>query len=138
MAFGTKLASSAAAATIFVILSAGPGLAAPSTWLELDGNIRADVVAPGIHDWANSGTGSPVNACPATPGVVNLSGSGGLFNCGSPGAGSAPPNPPVPTPGATADPSIISMLFIADPVSSDTTVCGTGDPTVFGLSLIHI
>ena len=132
MAFGTKLASSAAAATIFVILSAGPGLAAPSTWLELDGNIRADVVAPGIHDWANSGTGSPVNACSATPGVVNLSGSGGLFNCGSPGAGSAPPNPPVPTPAATADPSIISMLFIADPISSDTTACGTGDPTVFG------
>src|SRR5258708_15527608 len=91
------------------------GLAAPSTWLEVDGNIRTDAPPGPIHDWGNSGAVSPTNSCPAVPGVVNVSGSGGLFNCGSPGAGSAPPNGPTLTPAAAADPSIVSAVFVVDP-----------------------
>jgi hypothetical protein len=130
----TKLACAASIAVAAVALAAMSAqvLAAPSTWLELDGNIRADAPPGPIHDWGNSGAVSPTNSCPAVPGVVNVSGSGGLFNCGSPGAGSAPPNAPTLTPAASADPSIVSAVFVVDPVSSDTTACGAGDPTVFG------
>jgi len=52
----------------------GTALGAPSTWLELDGNVLTDdVVTAGVHDWANSGTGAP-NACPGSPGAVSLDG----------------------------------------------------------------
>jgi hypothetical protein len=102
-------------------------LAAPSTWLNLDGNERY-AGAPGAYDWANSGpTGA---AC--SNGGVNVGGSGGLFNCGVPGAGSAPPSAPQMTAAAAGDASIISAVFVADPISSDTTTaCGSGDPTTF-------
>ena len=126
-----RAASALAAAALFTLAAAGPALAAPSPWLEVDGNVRTDVIAAGVHDWANLGSG-PANTCPAVPGVVNLSGSGGLFNCGSPGAGSAPPNPPTLTAAAGSDASLISTLFVVDPISSDTTACGGGDPTVLG------
>lgn len=100
----------------------------PSTWLDLDGSIRYNPAAGGSHDWANSGAASPLNSCPA--GAVDLNGAGGLFNCGSPGPAGGPPNPPALTPAAAADPSIISAAFIVDPISSDTTACGSGDPSV--------
>jgi LPXTG-site transpeptidase (sortase) family protein len=136
MVYSTRLARALAACAVAASLAAAPtpSLAAPSPWLELDGNIRAtDPTPAGIHDWANSGAASPINACPAVPGVVNMSGSGGLFNCGSPGAGSAPPNPPTLTAAATADSTIVSTLFVVDPLSSDTTTsCGAGDDTVLG------
>jgi hypothetical protein len=102
--------------------------AAPSGWLNLDGSERYAGGA-GAYDWANSGAIAPVPACPA--GAVNVTGSGGLFNCGSPGAGSAPPGAPALTAAAAADPSIISATFISDAISSDTTPCGGGDPTTF-------
>jgi len=124
-------ASIAVAVTALYAMSAQV-LAAPSTWLELDGNIRTDAPPGAIHDWGNSGAATPINTCPAVPGVVNVSGSGGLFNCGSPGAGSAPPKPPTLTPAAAADPSIVSAVYIVDPVSTDTTTCGAVDPTIFG------
>jgi hypothetical protein len=105
-----------------------PSQAAPSSWLAIDGNIRLTPPAGVTYDWANSGASLPVPACP--PGAVNVTGTGGLFNCGSPGAGGAPPNPPSLTPAAAADPSRISSTFIVDPISSDTTACG-GDQTTF-------
>jgi hypothetical protein len=102
-------------------------LAAPSTWLNLDGNERY-AAPPGSYDWANSG---PAGAA-CSNGGVNVAGSGGLFNCGVPGAGSAPPTAPQLTPAAAADASIISAVFIADPISSDTNPgCTGGDPTTF-------
>jgi hypothetical protein len=104
-------------------------LAAPSGWLAIGGSIRFNPVGGGTYDWANSGSGTPTYACPA--GAVNLSGPGGLFNCGGPNGGSSPPSAPSLTPIASADPSIISAQFIVDPVSSDTTACGAGDPTTF-------
>ena len=102
-------------------------LAAPTTWLAVDGGIQFQGTAGTTYDWGNSGAVSPVNACPA--GAVNLSGSGGIFNCGRPGAAGAPPIPPSLTPTAAADASIISAVFVSDPIASDTTSCG-GDPTV--------
>ena len=126
-------ATAALCASITVALFAPLSvMAAPSVWLEVDGNIAFDGASGASYDWGNSGAATPTASCPATGGVVNHSGSGGLFNCGSPGAGSAPPNPPALTAAAAADASILSNLFVADPVSSDsTTTCGSGDPTTF-------
>lgn len=133
MARWRRLARAVAGVVAATALAASPAsiLAAPSGWLELDGNILTDAPPGAIHDWANSGAASPTNTCPAVPGTVNVSGSGGLFNCGSPGSGSAPPNPPTLT-AAAADPTIVSTLFVVDPLSSDTTACGAGDSTVLG------
>ncbi len=86
MAHWQRLARALAAAAMAASLVAAPvsSLAAPSAWLEIDGNVRmTDPPPAGIHDWANSGTASPINPCPAVPGVLNISGSGGLFNCGT-------------------------------------------------------
>ena len=125
------IAVSAFAALLFPL----PSNAAPSSWLALDGNVR--FTAPGgvTFDWANSGAGSPVPACP--PGAVNLTGSGGLFNCGTPSAGGgAPPGAPSLTTAAAADLSRISSTFNVDPLSSDTTSCGaSSDPTTFTTSV---
>ena len=112
-----------------LLLAVQAVLAAPTTWLAVDASIQFQGTAGTTYDWANSGALSPVNACPA--GAVNVSGSGGIFNCGRPGAAGAPPIPPSLTPTAAADPSIISAVFIADPIATDTTACG-GDPTVVG------
>ena len=125
-------AASVAVAAVALAAMSAQVFAAPSTWLELDGNIRTDAPPGPIHDWGNSGAVSPTNSCPVVPGVVNLSGSGGLFNCGSPGLGSAPPNAPTLMPAVAADLSIVSAVFIVDPISSDTTACGAGDSTIFG------
>ncbi|HEY8864456.1 MAG TPA: sortase [Candidatus Dormibacteraeota bacterium] len=113
------------------MLAATAVLAAPSGWLAIDGGIRFNPASGATHDWANSGSASPTYACPA--GAVNLSGPGGIFNCGSPGAGSTPPIAPTLTPAAAADPSIITAVFVVDPISSDTTttpLCPAGDPTI--------
>ncbi len=112
-----------------LLLAVQAVLAAPTSWLAVDASLRFQGTAGTTYDWANSGVGLPVNACPA--GAVNVIGSGGIFNCGQPGRGAAPPIPPSLTPTAAADPSIISAVFIADPIASDTTACG-GDPTVVG------
>jgi len=114
-------------AFLLTVAAAQVALAAPSGWLALDGNIRFNTLSGANVDWANSGTGLPTYVCPA--GAVNLPGPGGLFNCGIPGAASTPPTAPTRTPAAAADPSIISADFIVDPVSGDTTTCGSGDPT---------
>lgn len=114
-------------AACLLLLAAQVVLAAPTTWLAVDKNIRFQGAVGTTYDWANSGAVSPANACPA--GAVNLSGSGGIFNCGRPGAPGAPPIAPTLTPAAAADPSIISAVFVADPIATDTSTCGAGDPT---------
>ena len=120
-----------AAAALLIPLSSS---AAPSSWLALDGNVRLTPPAGVTFDWANSGAASPVPTCPA--GGVNVTGTGGLFNCGTPGAGNAPPGAPVLTPAALADPGRISSSFVVDPLSSDTTACGaSNDPTTYTTSV---
>lgn len=101
--------------------------AAPSGWLNIDGNIQF-AGGGGTVDWANSG---PAGAACANGGV-NITGSGGLFNCGRPGAAGQPPIAPTLTPTAAADPSIISAVFLVDPLSGDNPPCGPDDPTTLG------
>src|SRR5438552_9014011 len=125
------LAVSATAALLFPL----PSNAAPSSWLALDGNVRFTPPGGATFDWANSGAGSPVPACPA--GAVNVTGSGGLFNCGRPSAvGGAPPGAPSLTPAGAADLTRISSTFVVDPLSSGTTPCwASNDATTFTTSV---
>jgi LPXTG-site transpeptidase (sortase) family protein len=116
-----------AAALLVGALASAVVTAAPSGWLAIDGSIRFNPAGGATYDWANSGSGAPTYTCNA--GSVNLSGPGGLFNCGRPAGGSSPPIAPSLTPAAAADASIISAVFVVDPISSDTTACGAGDPT---------
>src|SRR5258708_26392416 len=99
-----------------LLLAVQAVLAAPTTWLAVDAKIRFQGTAGTTYDWGNSGVGPPTNVCPA--GAVNLPGSGGIFNCGRPGAAGAPPVPPSLTPTAAADPSIISPAFIPDAITT--------------------
>ena len=95
-----------------VVLPTRPAGAVPSSFLELDSpsaNIRSD----GGLDWALS------NGTTGTNGVF----SGGVFN-----GTTTPPTAPATV---VSDPSILSAEFFVDPLSSDVTSCGTGDPTVF-------
>ena len=124
----TLAGASAAAVAALVVLAVQVALAAPSAWLAVDGRIRFNSGGSATYDWANSGAATPTYVCPA--GAVNVSGTSGLFNCGIPGAGSNPPTAPTLTPTAAADPSIISAVFVADPITSDSTACGAGDPTL--------
>jgi len=117
-----------AAALLVGVLASAVASAAPSGWLALDGGIRFNPASGATYDWANSGSGAPTYVCAA--GAVNLSGPGGLFNCGRPSGGTGPPIAPSLTPAAAADASIISAVFVVDPIASDTTACGAGDPTI--------
>jgi sortase (surface protein transpeptidase) len=108
-------------------VSAVVAVAAPSGWLAVDGLVRFNPASGATYDWGNSGLAGPTGTCPT--GAVDIGGTGGIFNCGQPGSGSAPPIAPTLTPAAAADPSIISAIFVADPISGDTTPCGSGDPT---------
>jgi LPXTG-site transpeptidase (sortase) family protein len=131
--FRAARAGAAAAVAVLGVLAATAVWAAPSGWLAIDGSIRFNPAGVATYDWANSGGASPTYACPV--GAVNLSGPGGLFNCGRPGAPSGPPIAPTMTPAAAADPSIISAVFVVDPIASDTTttpLCPAGDPTTVG------
>ena len=114
----------------FAAIAPRSAAAAPSSWLEVDGNIAFDSASGASFDWGNSGATSPTTSCPSAS-DVSTSGAGGLFNCGSPDAGSAPPTAPPLTTAAAADASIRSTAFVADAISSDDTTCGSGDPTTF-------
>lgn len=118
-----------AAASLVGVLAVAVVEAAPSGWLALDGLMRFNPASGATYDWANSGAGA-TNTCPA--GAVNLSGSGGIFNCGLPTGAATLPIAPTLTPAAATDPSIISAVFIVDPISVDSTSCGAGDPTTLG------
>jgi len=120
-----KLASAGVVAFLIGV-SAVVAVAAPSGWLAVDGLIRFNPASGATYDWGNSGLAGPTGTCPA--GAVDVGGTGGIFNCGQPGSGSAPPIAPTLTPAAAADPSIISAAFIVDPISGDSGVCAN-DPT---------
>ena len=117
----------ACAGAIALLLGFGAleAVAAPSGWLNVDGSLKFIAANGGTYDWANSGPAGV--ACPN--GGVNITGAGGLFNCGRPGGAGAPPIAPNLTPAAAADPSIISAVFVVDPISGDAAGCGGDDPT---------
>src|SRR5205814_10499476 len=54
---------------------------------------------------------------------------GGSSIAGHHGGAGATPNAPNQTPAAAADPSIISPVFVVDPISGDAAGCGGDDPT---------
>ncbi|HEX2699488.1 MAG TPA: hypothetical protein VHM89_04700 [Acidimicrobiales bacterium] len=99
-------------------LFAGPSLAAPSSVLELDGNIRSD----GALDWGRSG---------------GVTGTQGAFDGGAFVDATNPPVPPVPTSTLTATPGVLAAAFAVDPIDVDANACSpghgtaSGDPTVF-------
>ena len=103
----------------------GDVFAAPSGWLNVDGNLQF-AGGGGTVDWANAG---PAGAACANGGV-NITGSGGLFNCGAPRPGGAPPAAPQLTLAAASNPSIIGSAFIVDPIAGDVAGCGGDDPTI--------
>src|SRR5258708_38690060 len=90
----------AAAALLAGVLASIVVSAAPSGRLAIDGSLRFIPAGGAAVGWANSGGATPSYAGPA--GSLNLSGPGGLFNCGAPGAGSSPPLAPTPPPAAAA------------------------------------
>lgn len=110
------------------VLGVSSALAAPSEFVEnSDTNIRYNSV--GVFDWGNSGPTRTV----AANGTVSLNGTGGVFDGGIQGAtNSTPPTAPTLTAAAAANTQIVDADFIVDPLSSDSTNCGTGDPTTFG------
>src|SRR6266851_3612993 len=112
-----QLGPGLAAAGILALFLSVSVSAGPSSWLAINGLIR--FTSGSTYDWANSGTGA-ANSCPSTPpAAVNLSGTGGIFNCGAPN-GTAPPFPPSLTPTAAGDPSIVASAFIVDPLFNST------------------
>lgn len=117
----------AGAVAVLATAAAVEVVAAPSGWLNVDGNMQF-AGGGGAVDWANSG---PAGAACANGGV-NITGSGGIFNCGVAGAGGSPPTAPSLTPAAAADPTIVGAVFIVDPIAGDTTACGANDPTTLG------
>jgi hypothetical protein len=103
---------------IAAVIPLGGASAAPSNFLELDGN----EISNGAIDWANSGDLTTTNN------VYSRSGSGGLFDGGVFINNTTPPTAPTRTANGT---DIPAASFKVDPLSSDVTACGTGDPTAY-------
>src|SRR6266545_5890783 len=129
------------------------GATPPSNFMESgnaggDGNVRDTIAsADPPYDWANTGptSSSSTTGCPtgfsAQAGftTVNLSGTGGLFNCGQGDGAQTTPIAPVPTL-AVGTNNIDAIAFKVDPLSADQDTCvnprtglqtADGDPTVY-------
>jgi hypothetical protein len=100
------------------VLPYSGAIAAPSSWLELDGNEVSNTTI----DWANSGALSVVNN------TYSRAGSNGLFDGGHFNGNTTPPTPPARTANGT---DIAAASFKVDPLSVDSTSCGVGDPTAY-------
>ena len=93
-----------------------------------DGNVRDnnDSTNPPF-DWGNSGDGTPTNTCPTSATgftTVNLSGGGGLFNCGQFKNSTTTPIAPIPTANGTVGTNnIAAASFFVDPESTDVGNC---------------
>jgi fimbrial isopeptide formation D2 family protein len=125
----TAIAIVAATALSFNVISTAPSAAASGTlsnWLAIDGSIRYIASDGGQFGWGNQNTGS--SSCPS--GAVNVPGTNGLFNCGSPVSGRNP-NPPT---AANGDSSILSRDFLTDASGGEGTQgcpSATEDSTAF-------
>ncbi len=97
------------------------GRAAPSSFLELDFNVKFD--GTGTFDWANSGNCTYTST---TGGTETCAGSGGVFNGGIFNGTTTVPTAPPRTAGSLANASIIDAKFIVDALSIDKhTACPT-------------
>jgi len=123
-----KGVAAGAAIVLLAALSVGVAHAVdqpPSNYVELDGNVLFNGNAGATYDWANNGQLSTTN------GDFKVSGTGGIFDGGHFNGASTPPTAPAVTAAAAADPSLADAQFKVDPLSGDTTSCGTGDPTAY-------
>jgi plastocyanin len=102
---------------------AGSAQATPTNFVELDGNVVKD--GAGTFDWANSG------ALTTTGNDYTRAGTGGIFDGGHFNGNTTPPTAPSRTAASLADSSIADAEFKVDPLASDVTPCGTGDPTAY-------
>ena len=140
-------------AALLVFSSVASAAGGPDGYLALGASNFKIRFVPGtvgaVVDWANSGVGTNTNpaSCGTAPAgytFVQLSGPGGVFNCGLKptstntacfgGAACTVPLPPVLTPLAISQGLVLGKNadFIVDPLAGDTTTCPTrGDPTVF-------
>jgi hypothetical protein len=117
------LAIGAAGLCVLSLTSVPAAEAAPSTFVELDGNVLFD--SQGTYDWSNPG------ALTTTGGTYSRAGTGGLFDGGHFNGSTTPPTAPTLTGPAAADSTIAAAGFKVDPLSVDVTSCGSGDPTVY-------
>jgi hypothetical protein len=113
-------AAGSAGLLIAAVLPYSGAQAVVSNFLELDGN----EVSNGSIDWANSGD----LTVDATTHVYSRSGTNGLFDGGIFNGNTTPPTAPTRTSAGT---DIAAASFKVDPLSSDVTTCGTGDPTAY-------
>jgi hypothetical protein len=108
-------------AVLTIVASVGIVAAAPSAFLELDGNV---VASPNL-DWAKSGA---LTAPTTLNGVWTRAGSNGVFDGGVFKGQTVPPL----APSAIANANIADSVFDVDALSIDITACpNPGDPTVF-------
>ena len=124
----------AAVVSVNVITPSSSAAAAgfgPDSFMAIDGSLRYIPADGGTYGWANSGTPTPSTACPS--GAVNVTGSGGLFNCGAPNSADTPSvtYPPIPPtyigPAVGSSPSnVISETFVSSNINSDSTNCPGG------------
>jgi hypothetical protein len=114
----------------FQLISAAPSGAVGgqlSGWLAMDGNIRYVSNGTNLFGFGNEGPAAGTTCTNA--GAVDVAGTHGLFNCGSPGPAGDNPNAALT---ANGDGSIISRDFIPDPSGSQNQQgCTNGDSTSF-------
>lgn len=104
----------------------------PDNFMAIDGNVRYNPTGNAAVGWAYSGSGA-ANTCDNV-GAVNVVGTNGLYNCGSPnplntGNTTYVPLPPHyvgPTPLAS---SVLSQAFQTAPSTTDTVQCTTNPTT---------
>ena len=125
IALPRRLALAVGLATVVApaILAAGMALAAPTNYVNVTNNVEQ--YGTGTYDWGNNGTLS------TNGGTYSMSGTGGIFDGGKFNGNTTPPTAPGLTSAAAADSQLVSPTFFVDPLSVDTTGCGSGDPTVF-------
>ena len=120
LAFAIGLAAVAAPA----LFAVGVAMAAPTNYVNVTNNVE-QFDGSGTYDWGNNGTLS------TNGGTYSMSGTGGIFDGGKFNGNTTPPTAPGLTSAAAADSQLVSPTFFVDPLSVDTTGCGSGDPTVF-------
>jgi hypothetical protein len=120
------------ALALVAVGSASVNTPGPTAFLELDlpANLGFDGLPGSSFDWANGGANT-IGGCISTGGIVNCSGTGGIFDGGTFNGATTPPTAPQITAAASANKNILAADFGVDPLSVDVTACGTGDPTVY-------
>jgi hypothetical protein len=129
---GAALLASFALLIGVLSIAGNQSFAQPSNFMEqngADGNIQDGGAPNPPYDWANSGACTPLSQ---TQGSISCADGGGAFDGGVYNGATHPPTAPdaQPMPGDGIVPPG-GQGFVADPLASDKTACGKGDPTVY-------